>query len=107
VSINTKGLSLIGFACQPVDKFYDLFTVADTDHGRLFDGPLLMCIADFFVTLAGPLAVGLFFRPDQPGIGAKVLGRFKAADIVDFIDDDQGQGLANTWKASGSVLMFL
>ena len=78
MGIDSQSLTLVVFAAQPIHIFFGLVRFAQADHSRCPDGPFQMGVADLFVGFSGPLAVGLFFGTDQPGIGAKTLYRGKA-----------------------------
>ena len=67
-------------------------------------------VADFFIGMSGPFAVGLFDRFYQPGVGTKVLNSGEAIYIVDFIQDHQGQDGTDTGdraqQVQGVVIML-
>ena len=96
VGINSQSLSFVVFSTQAIDEFFGLVRFAQTDRGSGSDGPFEMGVADFFVGPSGPLAVGLFFGSNQPGIGAKALHRAKAPDVVHFVQNCQRKDLAHT-----------
>ena len=54
-----------------------------------------MHIADLFTRSSVSLSCRLFGALDQPGIGDEVLDRREAVDVVDLIEDDQGQYLTD------------
>src|SRR5262245_2404290 len=59
------------------------------------EGPLQMHVADLFAGASISFSCGLFGALDQPGIGDKVLDCGEAFDIVDLVEDDQSQDLAD------------
>jgi hypothetical protein len=66
---NAKGFALVVFAFQFTDIVFGLGRLSQEKHGRLFDGPFKVVVADFLVGMAGPFAVRLFSRAYQPCIG--------------------------------------
>ena len=65
-----------------------VFEEEDSSFGK---GPLEMSVSDLLAAVALPFPGGLFGAFDEPGIGDEVLDPGKPADIVDFIEDDQGE----------------
>jgi hypothetical protein len=58
-------------------------------------GPAQMDIADLPARRAQPFVVRLLGAFDQPAVGDEILHPRKAGDVVDFIEEDQGENLAN------------
>ena len=56
-----------------------------------------MRVADFLAGVAEDLAAGFLGRLHQAAVGGELLDAFKASDVVDLIQQDQGQDLADTW----------
>ena len=43
--------------------------IPEHEYRGFLDRPFEMMVADLLVAVPGPFTVGLFYRPDQPGIG--------------------------------------
>jgi len=82
---DAKRLTLIVFMLQLGRVVFGLFRISQHEDGRFLYGPLEMMVADFFVGVTGPFAIGFFGRSDQPGIGGKVLHSWKAPDVMYFV----------------------
>lgn len=47
--------------------------IGNVQDRSLFNGPFGVMVAYFLIAVTSPFAGGFFFRPDQPGLGGKVL----------------------------------
>ena len=54
-----------------------------------------MDVADLLARGAVALAGGLLGALDQPGVGGEVLDAGEAVDVVDLVEDDEGEDLAD------------
>ena len=106
MGVYAKGLALVVLASQPIHILFGLVRFAQADHGRGSNRPFQVGVADLFIGFTGPLAVRLFLRTDQPGIGAKPLHGSKAFDVVDLIQDRQRQDLADPGHRAQSVIVL-
>ena len=78
------------------------FAVTDQQTGGFAKGPLEMGVADL---LAGRAFAGRFVAAaDQAGVGEEVADVGEAGDVVDFIEEDQGQDLADAGNGEESVI---
>ncbi len=96
VGKDAQRLALVVFVGQLGDVILGLMRIPEHEDRGLLDGPFEMMVADLFIAVSGPFAVRFFDRPDQPGVRGKILYPGKAGDIVNFIQDDQGQDLPDT-----------
>ena len=93
---DAKGFTLVVFSFEFCGIGFGLAGMPqEQDHGFL-DGPFEVVVADFLIGFAGPFAVGFFYRFNQAGIGGKILDPGKASDVMDFIEDHQGQDRTDT-----------
>src|SRR5262249_15963346 len=61
----------------------------------LGEGPLELGVADLLAREAGALARRLLGTLDQPAIGHEILHPGEAGDVLELIQDDQRENLAN------------
>lgn len=65
---DAQRLAFVVFSFQRGDKILGFGRVSEHEDRSFLDGPVEMVVADLFIAVTGPLAIGLFCRPDQPGI---------------------------------------
>ena len=70
-------------------------TLADKEHGGFGKGPAQMHVADLFAGDPEPFAVGFFRALDQTTIRHKILYAREAGDVLNLLEEDQRQNLAN------------
>src|SRR5262249_16790603 len=58
---------------------------------------------DLVAAAALPLAGRLVAAADQPGVGEELADRGEAADVVDLVEQDQGQDLADAGHGAQAV----
>jgi hypothetical protein len=75
-------------ACQPA---LGRLAGAQEQGGRLGEGPLEVGVADLVPSGAFLLAGRLVGAAHQPGVGQELAGGAEAADVVDLVEQDQGQ----------------
>src|SRR5262249_28588394 len=68
--------------------------------GRLGEGPAQVRVADLLTAAAQHLARRLVPTADQPAVGQELAFGRKAADVVDLVEQDQGQDLADPGDAA-------
>jgi hypothetical protein len=68
--------------------------------GCLAEGPFQVYISDLVVCTRLALACRFMSAFHQSGVGDEVSHRWEAADVVNLVEDDQGQGFAYTGDAS-------
>ena len=76
------------------------FISPEKQTGSLTEGPFQMNIADLVVWARLTLACRFMSAFHQSGVGDEVSHRWEAADVVNLVEDDQGQGFAYTGDAS-------
>src|SRR6516162_1991512 len=87
-------------ASQPL---FGLLTFADEQAGGLGEGPLQVGVADLVAAAALLLAGRLVCAADQPSVGQKLSDFGEAADVVDLVEQDQGQHLADAGHGTQAV----
>ena len=68
---------------------------SEEEDGRLGEGPLEMDVADLASARTQALARGLLGALDEPGVGGEVLDAREAVNVVDLVEDRQGEDLAD------------
>jgi hypothetical protein len=69
--------------------------LSQKEHGGFGEGPLELGVANLLAREPVPLARGLLGALDEATVGHKVLYPGEAGEVLDLIEDDQGQDLAN------------
>ena len=77
--------------------------LAKEEHGGLREGPLQMRVADLRAGGAGAFAAGLFGASDQPSVGREVLDGGETMDVVDLVEDDEGEDLPDAGNGPQAV----
>ena len=95
MSQDGEGLGFSVFALQASHQFLSFRVVAEKQDSRFREGPLEMRVADLFageaIVFPGRLATAL----DQAAIGDKLLHALEAVDVVNLVENGQGQDLAD------------
>jgi hypothetical protein len=68
---------------------------AQEECGGFGEGPLEVSVADLSPAGAGALACGDLGAADEAGVGGEVLDGGEAGDVVDLVEDDEGEDLAD------------
>src|SRR5262249_60677299 len=92
---DAQGLALAVLLLAPGDPLLGLLALAQQQVDRLGEGPAQVRIADLLAAEAALLARRLVTRSYQPGIRDKLADRSEAADVVDLVQQHQGEDLAH------------
>ena len=95
MSQDGKGFRFSMFALQASQEFLAFRVVAEKQDSRFREGPLEMNVADLFagepIVLPGRLATALH----QATIGDKLLHPLEARDVMDLVENGQGQDFSD------------
>jgi hypothetical protein len=83
------------FLCQFRNIVFPRLTLAEEKHGRFGKRPAQMDSADLFACSPQSFAVRFFGAFHQPTIGDEILHAGKAGDILNLIQNHQGQNLSD------------
>ena len=104
-------LSLSVLALELFEQALTFGVFSKEQDGGLGEGPLEMGVADLPPARAETLAGGFPGALDEAGVGGEVLDRGEAVDVVDLVEDRQGEDLADAGQglemeeAAGVVLL--
>src|SRR5262249_25799421 len=91
----TEGASLAVLLLAAGQPLLGLLALAEEQAGRLGEGPLEVGVADLVAAGALLLARRLVGAADQPGVGQGLPHRGEATDVVNLVQEDEGQDLAD------------
>jgi len=84
-------LALAVFFCQPLDIALSLGITAQEQHRRFAEGSLQMHVADLLADVPEHFAGRALLALHQPGVGEKLLHPGEAADVLDLVEQHQGE----------------
>src|SRR5512145_2706360 len=87
------------FALDAREKRLARGALGEEQHGCLREGPLQVRVADLGASGAAHLPGRALLALHQPAVGREVLDALEAADVVDFVEDRQGEDLVDPWDA--------
>src|SRR6516162_8225184 len=91
----SQGAGLAVLLLPPGQPALGLLAFAEQQAGRLGEGPFEMGVADF-VAAGALLLPGRFVdTADQPGVRQELANLGEPADVVDLVEQDQGQDRAD------------
>jgi hypothetical protein len=101
VAENAECLALVVFTGEALEVGLHAVGFPDEQKGGFADGPLEVGVADLLVRrhAAGLAGRGLRWA-DEAAVRAKLLYAIEAADVVDLIEEDEGEYLAYTGDGS-------
>ena len=76
------------------------FVSSQEETSGFGEGPLKVDVADFVVFGAGLFPGGFSRAFDQAGVGDEVLDPGEAMDIVDLVEEDEGEDLSDSGDGS-------
>ena len=84
----------LGFTVFLLESFFELQPLGvspEKEDGSFGEGPLEVGVADLLPGSAVAFAGGFLGALDEASVGDEVLDAWEAADVVDFVKDDQGE----------------
>ena len=87
------GLAVLGGSAG--EPLLSVGVAPEEEDGRFGEGPLEVSVADLAAPGAGALACGEPGASDEPSVGGEVLDGGEASDVVDLVEDDEREDLAN------------
>ena len=100
VGEDREGLGFAVFADEPGMILLGLFISSEEEASGFGEGPLEMDVTDLAVFGAGLFPCGLPGAFDQTAVGDEVLDAGEAVDIVDLIEEDEGEDLSDSGDGS-------
>jgi len=95
MSENRECLGLAVFGCKLFHVSLSRRVPSQKEYRGFREGPLEVDIADLFTGSSVSFPCRLFGALDQPSIGDEVLNCREAVDVMDLVENDQGQDLSN------------
>src|SRR5262245_56554492 len=99
----SQGPRLAVFLLAAGQPLLGLLVLAEEQAGRLREGPFEVGIADLVAAGALLLAGRVVGATDQPGVGEELADLGEAADVVDLVEEDEGQDLADAGHGAQAV----
>jgi hypothetical protein len=90
-----EGFPLAMLPLEALEQLLAGGILTEKQDGRLREGPLEVGVADLAAPRAEALAGRRLGAGDQPRVGGEVLDAGEAADVVDLIEDGQGEDFAD------------
>jgi hypothetical protein len=90
-----QGFTFIVFFLQAGQMFLPCWIVAQEQRCGLGKGPLEVGVPNFFARSAQAFAGGFLGTRDQATLGDNILHRWKAANVVNFVEQYKAENLAD------------
>ena len=98
-----QSLPLSVLSLELLQEGLALGVLPEEQDGGLGEGPLQVDVADLLAPRPELLAGGLLRALDQAGVGGEVLDGGEALDVVDLVEDCQGEDLADAREGAEPV----
>jgi len=99
-----QGLSFPVFAFELGKEFFAFRISSEEEAGGFGEGPFEMGVSDLFPGGSVFFPCGFLDGLDQSAIGGELLDASKSGDIVDLIEDDEGQDFPDTRNGPQTIV---
>ena len=98
-----KGFGLSMLFPELFDEFLGGRVCPQKENGGLGEGPLQVSVADLGSCESEFFPGGVLLALHEPGVGGEVLHAFEAVDIVDFVEQGQGENFSHSVNGAQAV----
>ena len=101
---DSQGFSFSVFAFKFGKEFFAFGISSEEEAGGFREGPFEMGVTDLFSGGSVAFSCRLLERFDEPAVGGEFLDPRESVDVVNFIEDDEGQDFSDAVHGPKAVV---